>query len=470
MDARAANRGLDHIVVGRGRRHFATADGASFLPIGFNDAPTWPTLHPLRWRGGREEVEAYLRSLAASGVNLLRVMLEYRSDEGWWAFEDEAGTPRHEAVRFWDRLVRLCELVGVRLLVVFWDTFHLERDWQGHPYSRRDGFAGPETFLTAPPCLQAQRARLRFVAERWGRSPAIFGYDVFNEISAAWGGCPDLQARWVGDAAVLLRRTEAERWGASHLVTASLFGARPGGAYAQRILAHPELDFVSTHAYDFGTMDDPSNLADCALVMRDAVLYARAGADEPKPYLDTEHGPIHLFLNLRRQLPEAIDDEYFHTVTWAHLATGGAGSGMRWPYRHPHRLTPGMLSALRALAAIARMLDWAGFDPDPADHRVRCVGEPGGPCPPLVFGCADARQWLLWLLHDDRPGRTAQRCPRGPWWLILDAVGPGSWTAVAWNTADGTPLNTTHLHSDGRGIRLAVPPFARDLAVTLRRN
>ena len=29
-------------------------------------------------------------------------------------------------------------------------------------------------------------------------------------------------------------------------------------------------------------------------------------------------------------------------MSWAHLASGGAGGGMRWPNRHPHVLTSGM--------------------------------------------------------------------------------------------------------------------------------
>jgi mannan endo-1,4-beta-mannosidase len=80
-----------------------------------------------------------------------------------------------------------------------------------------------------------------------------------------------------------------------------------------------------------------------------------------RPYTDTEHGPIHAFNDHRTSLPEAFDDEYERHLMWAHLATGGAGSGMRWPARRPHLLSAGYaaraaqpvrLRAHRELAAL----------------------------------------------------------------------------------------------------------------------
>ena len=72
---------------------------------------------------------------------------------------------------------------------------------------------------------------------------------------------------------------------------------------------------------------------------------ALAEITDGRPFFDTEHGPIHTFKDTASTLPEAFDDEYFRHIQWTHLASGGAGGGMRWPNRNPHTLTPGMRRA-----------------------------------------------------------------------------------------------------------------------------
>ena len=65
------------------------------------------------------------------------------------------------------------------------------------------------------------------------------------------------------------------------------------------------------------------------------VREALAEITDDRPFLDSEHGPIHTFKDHGITLPEAFDDEYFRHIQWAHLASGGAGGGMRWPNRAP---------------------------------------------------------------------------------------------------------------------------------------
>src|SRR5947199_7359316 len=117
--------------VAPGRRYFMTADGSPFLVIGHNDAICWPNLAPLREPGGRGAVLSHLRMLAAHGVTVLRLMLEYGEDRDWF-FEDPAGCPLPHAVRFWDHLFALAEQAGLRILLAFWDTFNLSARWELH--------------------------------------------------------------------------------------------------------------------------------------------------------------------------------------------------------------------------------------------------------------------------------------------------------------------------------------------------
>jgi len=461
------------VQVAEGGRYFVNEEGVPFLVIGHNEALPWPNLRPLLGRRDLPAVEAHLAMLATCGVTVLRVMLEDCEEEAWF-FEDPVGRPRPEVVQCWDDLILLCERFGLRLLVVFWDTFHLFLGWDRHPYGRPGcGFDGPASFCTSPAALEIQKQRIAFFIDRWGGSPAIFGYDLFNELHPSWGGQPGDQFRWVTEVAQFVRERELSRWGKRHLLTASSFGGTPFPEYQELVFCHPALDFASTHMYTFGTVDNPENTIDCALVVRDAVAYAVSRMREPRPYTDTESGPIHRFMDLGHTLPEAFDDEYFHNMSWAHLATGGAGGGMRWPFRDPHCLTAGMHAVQRGMSRFLAAVDWVRFAPAPIDPWLRVVprSTASGPlAPPLrviPFGCADERQAVIWLLRDLRvsaaepPVRSAD--------LILQDLSAGTWVCSFWSTWEGERIGERSFRMEGGEVRLPLPSFARDLAIAIRR-
>jgi mannan endo-1,4-beta-mannosidase len=447
-----------------------TEEGEPFLVIGHNEALPWPNLRPLLGRRDLPAVESYFTFLAAHGVTVLRVMLE-DCEEAPWFFDDAAGRPRPEAVQCWDDLIALCERTGLCLLIVFWDTFHLFLGWDRHPYARPgSGFDGPGSFCTSPAALEVQKARIAFFVDRWGGSPAIFGYELFNELHPAWGGQPGDQYRWVTEVARFVRERETARWGRRHLLTVSSFGGNPFPEYQDLVFCHPALDFASTHVYAFGAVDNPQNTIDCALVMRDAVAFAVSRMREPRPYTDTESGPIHRFMDLGETLPEAFDDEYFHNMSWAHLATGGAGGGMRWPFRDPHRLTAGMHAVQRGLSRFLPAIDWVRFAPRPIDPWLRVVprGDAGPPIPVLPFGCADERQAVVWLLRDLRI--TAAEPPVAEVDLVLADLPAGVWACSFWSTWEGERIGEHALATAGGEARLPLPRFTRDLAIALRRS
>jgi mannan endo-1,4-beta-mannosidase len=329
--------------------------------------------------------------------------------------------------------------------------------------------------------LEHVKRRVGFFIDRWGNSPAIFGYDLFNEIHPHWGGDAEEQYCWLGELARFVKERELARWGKRHLLTVSVFGSRPENGYAELVLDHPELDFATTHVYEFGVVDNPDNTVDGALVMRDAVRYAYNNMNDVRPYTDTESGPIHAFMDLGRQLPEEFDDEYHHNMCWAHLASGGAGSGMRWPFRSPHTVTDGMRANLRAISRFSGSLDWVQFSPRPVDDRLRVAYRgTGGEVPPplLPFGCTDGRQTLVWLLRDLRSGDAATPLP--PTELYVPGILQGDYVAEFWNTYKGTLLASRTFQVGGEQgsrpkhdapssyTRLPLPAIALDLAIVIK--
>jgi mannan endo-1,4-beta-mannosidase len=199
------------------------------------------------------------------------------------------------------------------------------------------------------------------VVERWGGSGALFAWDLWNEIHPAQAGdTTDCWPEFIRDLSTHVRQLEQRLYGRTHPQTVSLFGPelmlKPHLEMREPIFRHPDLDFATLHIYAHGTIDDPRNTVAPAVDMGRVVRESLAEITDRRPFLDTEHGPIHTFKDKKKTLAEAFDDEYFRHMSWAHLASGGAGGGMRWPNRHPHTLTDGMR---RAQAAMGSFMRWS---------------------------------------------------------------------------------------------------------------
>lgn len=448
---------LPSIRVAPGGRYFETFDHEPFLFIGFNDAITWPGLAGLYRRRDIDAVDAYLGELAAGGVTILRLMLEYAHREGRY-FERPVGQFNPAMVRLWDDLFARCEAHGLRVLLAPWDNFWMARRWHRHPYNQANGGPadGPGSFFTDEATIQATIRRLQFVARRWGGSGALAAWDLFNEIHPYWGGTPEQQGAVIERLSDAVREAETEAWGVTRPQTVSIFGPEPPPDYQDLIFRHPNLDFSTTHIYQ-GEIDHPQDTVRPARTMVRWVRYARARVPKGRPFTDTEHGPIHLFNDQKKMLPEAFDDEYERHLMWAHLASGGAGSGLRWPARHPHVLTAGIKRALHSLARFTRLLDWRTFAPHDAAGEVqtRLAGMD-------VFACGDGRQEVVWLLRDTE--QIAHNVP-----LTLRGFCPGQFQITLWDTATGCSPGAFPATAAADGtLRLLLPSLGRDLALAVR--
>ncbi len=357
--------------------YFQTEDGRPFHPIGHNDAISWVDLNPLFRRRDLPAVSAYLADLAANGVTTLRLMLEYAQVRHRY-IESAPGVFAPHMVRLWDDLFALCAQHGLRILLTPFDTFWTWLHFHHHPYNTRHGgpLAHPSRTLLDPATRLAIKARLTFAAERWGATGTLFAWDLWNEIhpaQAEMSSEPFMD--FIQDLSTHVRSVELRAHGRAHPQTVSLFGPelkwRPQLKMEHPIFRHPALDFANLHIYEEGTIDHPHNTVDAAMGMGRIVAQCLSEITDTRPFFDSEHGPIHTFKDHKRTLPAPFDDELFRHMQWAHLASGGAGGGMRWPNRKPHRLTPGMHLAQSHLAAFLPLLDWHHFPRQNVSASVR---------------------------------------------------------------------------------------------------
>ena len=451
--------------------YFTDEHGAPWTPIGQNDAISWLELAGLFRRRDLASVEAHLAWLKAHGVNCLRLMIEYAQVRHRY-FERPAGRFVPAMVQLWDDLFAMCERIGMRILLTPVDTFWMWRHWQHLPWNAANG--GPLRHMSEALTCRETRAlikgRLEFIVRRWGGSGALFAWDLWNEIHPAQGGdSVDNWNEFIHDLSTHVRRLELELYGRSHPQTVSLFGPelvlRPGQAPAMReaLFRHPDLDFASIHIYAKGTIDCPRDTVAPALAMGEIVAECLGEIGDGRPFLDTEHGPIHNFIDKKKTLPEPFDDEYFRHLSWAHLASGGVGGGMRWPNRKPHVLTAGMRRAQRAMADLLPLVEWTRFRRRNLNGEVRVRHF-------HAFACGDERQALLWLLRRDSLASDGRlRTDAVPVEAVVELPGlaDGKYRIRGWDTAAGTVTEEQRAHAAHGVLRFTSSPIVTDRAFVI---
>ncbi|WBH17227.1 glycoside hydrolase 5 family protein [Sphingomonas radiodurans] len=464
-----ASAPLTRIHVAPGAPYFVTEAGATWTPIGHNDAVTWPELAPLFRRRDMAAVEQHLVWLRDHGVTCIRLMLEYCHGEHRY-LERPAGKFVGHMVQFWDDLFVLLERAGMRVLLTPYDTFFMWIRWRHHPYNRANGgpCASRRAWLTDPEMRAAIKTRLAFASDRWGASPALFAWDIWNEIHPAHGGNDPASATpFIDDIAPWLREHEIAQRGWANLQTVSVFGPEliNHPMMAEAIFRHPALDFANTHLYEKGTIDAPRDTVAPALAVARLMRTAVAEAGRARPVFDSEHGPIHSFKDKKRTLSEAFDDEYFRHIQWAHLASGGSGGGMRWPNRHPHVLTAGMRVAQRGLAAFLPLIDWDTFQRRNVSDELHC-DDPGV----ATVGCGDARQAIAWVVRTDRLARDGTMLgadAAAPAMLDVPGLADGDYAITVFDTRAARATALPDVTSSGGVLRAAIGPVVRDLAIAI---
>lgn len=433
--------------------HYFQKDNEAFLIIGPNDAITWPGLSPLLGRASYGAVEDYVARMRENGINTVRIMLEYAQTSAG-LLENPIGHYRSEVVQFWDDLFPLFEKYGIYVIITPWDPFWMQSNWSENPYNIDNGgiLSSMHGFLANEAALEAQKERLCFAVRRWGGSKQILAWELMNEIDLWWGASPQEIYNWIDMMADLVRSEQKEAYGFTSLVTVSTASPTPSGTLGEVIYNHPKLDFASTHLYTGPGMNAPFNTTDAADEVALAVNYATWRIRDNRPYTDTESGPIEMWIGSAR-----FDAEYLHNVSWAHLANGGAGTGMRWPYRTPHILTDDMMRVLGRIGVFVEEFNFTGFAPRSMNPDLE--SEPDH----LVYGLSDGKRAFVWLLREAH----AQGALRSST-ISLENVVPGNYEVAYWNTWEGEWIERS-IESLIENNTLTTPPFSKDIVLVLTR-
>jgi len=328
-------------------RYFVTDRGESFFPVGAN----------VCWGGGQGtySYDEWLPRYAASGCNFFRVWLS----PFWTTFGMNTAASGADAIDLgnaWrlDHVLETAERLGLRMMPCI-DSFNIllpiarsPGNYEQAPYPLAQGgpLARPIDYFTNPWSLKLYRDRLRYLVARYGYSPSLFAWELWNEVDIVDGYDSKVIAAWHAEMARTLRHLDPWR----HLITTSF--ASPHGDPA--VMGLPELDFAQPHCY--GAKDMVKDLFERLPAVDRPCFYGEFGIDgDGKKTAETDPTGIHL-----------------HNALYASVGQGQAGAPMTWwwdSYVDPKNLYP-------VFAAFARWI--GGFDfvaqrARPAEAQVVCA-------------------------------------------------------------------------------------------------
>ncbi len=428
--------------------YFEFDDGTPFFAIGLNIAE-----HPL------SEYYRYIPRLAQSGGNFSRLWIGF----DYFALERGLmGDYRLDNAWRLDQIVELSEQYGIyQKFCIDWIRHITPRgeprknfDREDYAYSTSNG--GPcrnmRDFFTLPEARRLFRNRLRYIVARWGYSPNVMAWELWNEVDLV-----DPQAR---DAAILVPWNKEmcaylksiDPWG--HLTTTSLSGRE----FAKTIWSLPENQFAQRHGYSTPRPDAVLASADMA---GNVIQWLDDVANFNKPYLMAEFGLQRDRMDVRGVCDNDQGGAHMHDGLWAALAAGAAGTAQLWwwgQYVDPkdlyHQFTP--------VAKFVKGIDWttAGFekaDVQSANENLRALGLRGRRL--SVYWLQNkAHNW--WNIVSKRPIPPVDRAE-----VTISGYTPGRYRVELWDPYLGEIVGTSETVVSGESFHLMIPKIEADIAV-----
>ena len=446
-------------------RYLAFDDGTPFVPIGEN----------LAWYDGRGTFayEDWMAKLAASGATYVRLWMPSwamglvyppATLADWSARLDRA----------WqlDRVIRLAEKHGLYVMLSVQNHGPFDLDgffgsgWGANLYNAELGgpLSHPSEFFTDPTAREIFRRYLRYVVARWGDSPHVMAFELWNEVDLTeQPPTVDPVVDWHREMAGVLREHDPN----DRLITTSttdelmVFTAWLGNFPIEEfplalapVWELPEIDFVQIHAYQIAglTLKLPIHTLYPRLVERmrafgKPVLIAEAGVD---------------FRGAVETMGADPEGEGFHDLIWAGLFSGGFGTGMSWWWDHIVDVEDWYFH----FAPVARIVEGVDFPREGFERTVVPVDAPGSDVVAHVL--AGDQHVLAWVKNAGHEFYAPDRRVVDGAQLALPALPAGAWQAYwidPWTGAETEPEALL----GGEPVVLDLPDFSRDTALRLER-
>ena len=283
-------------------RRFLTSNGRRHFPIGHNVA-WWAT----NANTGASYVGVFAK-MGAAGENWSRVWMDhfYETKNLEWPKVGNFGTYDLNVARRWDTIVTGAEQGGIAFQMTIQhhgqyastNGSNVNPNWEQNPYWTTNGgfMSSASQFFTNATAKALTKRKLRYIIARWGYSPSIMAWELFNEVQftdAAYANQWANIIAWHNEMAAFMKSQDP--W--QHLVTTSSQMDQPMWG---------QCDYYQHHDYP-----------------NDLIAGLRDAADVPlgqpvKPVFGGENG---------------MDATFFwgaHAPLWSGLMAGQSGFSQQW--------------------------------------------------------------------------------------------------------------------------------------------
>jgi hypothetical protein len=265
-------------------RKFARSDGLPYLPVGAN----------LAWSpdGVVDRVGYYtsaLPSFSRANLNWMRIwMAHWDALNLDWLPPDMGPSPRPGTISSdvadnWDKIIAAAEESGVYVQLVLQHhgqySTSSDSNWAANPWNAANpgGFLkSPEDFFTDPNARVMTLIKYRYIVARWGWSPAIVAWELFNEVhwtDAMRNGHEADVARWHSDVATYLRLVDVY----GHLITTSTENLSSP--------VYEKMDYYQPHLYAANLLAGARSFGSPYAALNRPVFYGEEG-DDHQPVSD----------------------------------------------------------------------------------------------------------------------------------------------------------------------------------------
>jgi hypothetical protein len=307
----------------RDPRYLELSDGRPYIPIGLNLIA--PNTRPEQ---GLQRMEEWMQKLSANRGNYIRVWVS----SPFWDIEHERSGVYDEAnAQRIDAMLAMAARYGIRVKITLEHFRSIEgqgrQAWAHKPLhlvSQGGTAANLADWFAGAPSRDRFKQKLAWYAKRYGDNPAIYGWELWNEINAVAGG--DYMS-WTEFMLPELHRLFPRNLAMQSLGSYDNAGRRnlycrhstmPGNDLAQ---VHRYLDLGASLEVCHGPMDMLAADAVREIIAcnpKRPIILAESGAVEP-----SHSGPFKLY---------AQDEQgiLLHDVLFAPFFSGAAGAGQIW--------------------------------------------------------------------------------------------------------------------------------------------
>ena len=326
----SSSAGFIH-VSGVNGRYFEFDTGAPFIGFGLNVG--W-------WQDEHKRISTYdyyLSRMNAYKANLARVWMTNSGKDQTWilSIQDKNLGSNYNLEEAWafDYILNLAQQKGVYFLLTLDDVNQYTYNWVDNLYNSAMG--GPcdyrSAIFTDQTARKYQERIFRYIIARWGYSPNILSWELFNEIDELqWSETTNkwnwtAVINWHQQMAQYIQSIDAHH----HLVNTST------GSFKTHsdLYGLPEMGFAEIHFYyvpgccDYAPSDPAGrDMADLTRYYAHLVY----GSVTNKPSLIGEWGILDENWNESPFLDADTAGVHLHNGLWSSLMSGMAATGLSW--------------------------------------------------------------------------------------------------------------------------------------------